>query len=148
MSDAFEGRSPPKGVLIALSALVILTILGVGVARLTGYKFEQAPILPEVESRDIRFVEQADGSMEVRDVATGELIQTLPPGQEGFVRGVLRALARQRKGYHTDLSQPFHLARRANGMLTLEDPVTGILLDLRAYGVDNEGAFAAFMSGR
>ncbi len=148
MSEAFEGRSPPRVVLIALSALVILTILGVGLARLTGYKFEQAPILPEVESRDIRFVEQADGSVEVRDAATGALIQTLPPGEEGFVRGILRTMTFERKRYRADLSQPFHLARRANGMLTLEDPVSGVLIDLRAYGIDNEGAFAAFMQTR
>lgn len=147
MTDAFEGRPVPKGALIAISSIVILTVLGVGIARLTGYKFEQAPILPEVEARDIRFIEQPDGSMQVRDAASDELIYTLPPGQEGFVRGVLRAMAFERKKYRASLSEPFHLARRANGMLTLEDPISRTLIDLRAYGADNEAAFAVFMSG-
>lgn len=145
MSDAFEGRAFPKGVLIAVAALLGFTIVMIAFARLTGYMMPQSPILAEVESRDIRFVEQPDGSMAVRDVATDALIQTLPPGGEGFVRGLLRSMERQRKGYNVDISEPFHLARREDGMLTLEDPITGILLDLRAYGVTNEAAFAVFM---
>ncbi|QGU33845.1 photosynthetic complex assembly protein PuhC [Thermochromatium tepidum] len=145
MSDASEGRAFPKGVLIAVGILLGLTIVMVAVARLTGYRLPQAPFLPEVESRDIRFIAQPDGSMSVRDAATDELIQTLPPGSEGFVRGMLRGLERQRKGYKADISEPFHLARREDGMLTLEDPITGIRLDLRAYGVDNAAAFAVFL---
>jgi len=145
VSDAFEGRTFPKGVLIAVGALLGFTIVMIAFARLTGYMMPQAPFLAEVESRDIRFVEQTDGSMAVRDGASGELIQTLPPGGEGFVRGMLRSMERQRKGFKADISEPFHLARRKDGMLTLEDPITGIRLDLRAYGVDNEASFAVFL---
>ncbi|MGQ9830856.1 MAG: photosynthetic complex assembly protein PuhC [Thermochromatium sp.] len=145
MSDPFEGRPFPKGAVIAIGALLGFIIIMVAVARLTGYMLPQAPFLPEVKSRDIRFVEQPDGSMAVLDAATDELIQTLPPGDKGFVRGLLRSMARQRKGFKADISEPFHLARREDGMVTLEDPITGIRLDLRAYGVDNAASFAVFL---
>lgn len=145
MSDAFEGRPFPKGVLIAVAALIGFTIIMIGIARITGYMMSQEPVTAEVLSRDLSFVEQDDGTMSVIDVGTGELVQTLPPGSEGFIRGMLRSLARQRAGYQVPLSDPFHLAIRENGSLTLEDPVTGMLLDLRAYGETNEAAFAALM---
>ena len=145
MTDAFGQRPFPRGVLIAVAALIGFTIVMVGVARLTGAKMAQAPLTPEAHSRDIRFVDRKDGSTDVYDVATGQVIQTLAPGGEGFIRGILRSMARQRSGYGVSISEPFHLARRTNGDLTLYDPTTGILLDLRAYGVTNEGSFAALI---
>lgn len=145
MSDAFEGRPFPKGVLIAVAALIGFTIIMISIARLTGIMMPQAPVTAEVQSRDVSFIEQDDGSMAVIDAGTGELIQALPPGSEGFIRGVMRSMARQRSGYEAPPSDPFHLAFRENGSLTLEDPVTGILLDLRAFGETNEAAFAALM---
>ncbi len=145
MSDGFEGRTFPKGVLIAVAALIGFTIIMISVARLTGFMMPQEPVTAELYARDISFVEQDDGSMFVIDVDTDELIQTLPPGSEGFIRGVLRSIARQRNGYEAPLSEPLHLARRENGSLTLEDPVTGILLDLRAFGETNEAAFASLI---
>ncbi|MBK1716548.1 photosynthetic complex assembly protein PuhC [Thiocystis violacea] len=145
MSDAFGHRPFPKGVLYAVAALLSFTIIMIGVARLTGFMMPQAPVTAEVESRDLRFVDLDDGSLAVYDVATGELIHTLSPGEEGFIRGVLRSMERQRKGYQASISEPFHLARRENGMLTLEDPTTGILLDLRAFGETNQAAFADLM---
>jgi len=106
---------------------------------------DQAPLSPEVQSRDIRFVAQGDGSMEVYDVATGALVQTLAPGGEGFIRGVLRSLERQRKAHKASLAEPFHLARRAQGDITLQDPITGILLEFRAFGETNQQSFAALL---
>lgn len=145
MSDAFEARPFPKGVLYAVAALLSFTIIMVAIARLTGFMMPQAEIAKEVISRDIRFVDQSDGSTVVSDAATGEVIDTMPPGSEGFVRGVLRSMARQRRASHTELTEPFHLARRENGDLTFEDPKTKIFLALRAFGVTNEEAFARLL---
>nr|WP_280818861.1 photosynthetic complex assembly protein PuhC [Thiorhodococcus minor] len=145
VSDPFEERPFPKGVLIAVAALLSFTIIMIAVARITGVMLPQAPVTEEVQSREIMFVDQEDGSTTVKDATTGELIQTLPPGSEGFIRGVLRSMARQRRGYDATLDMPFRLARRESGDLTLEDPVTGILLDLRAYGETNQASFAELM---
>ncbi|WP_245537257.1 photosynthetic complex assembly protein PuhC [Thiocystis violascens] len=136
-----NNRPFPKGVLIAMAALLGFIILMISVARLTGTKMDLAPVTPEVLAREIKFLDLADGAVAVYDVETGALIQTLPPGEGGFIRGVLRSMERQRKGYQADLSEPFHLARRESGDLTLKDPITGIQLELKAYGATNEAAF-------
>ena len=145
MSDEFVYRPFPRGPLIAVAVMLGFMILMVGYARITGTKAELAPLAPVAQSRDIRFVDLPDGSLAVHDVATGALIQTLPPGGEGFIRGVLRSLERQRKGYESTLAEPFRLTRRQDGSMTLEDPKTGILLDLKAFGHTNAVAFAPLM---
>lgn len=145
MSDAFGQRPFPRGALIAVATLLGFVILMVSIARLTGTTMELAPVADEVQVRQIGFVEFDDGSLAIRDAATGDLIQTLAAEEGGFIRGVLRSMARQRKGYHADLSAPFHLARRASGHLTFMDPITGIRLELRAFGASNEAAFAQLL---
>ncbi len=145
MTETFGHRPFPRGILIAVATLLGFIILMISIARLTGIKMELAPVTPEVQARDIQFQDVPDGSLAVLDVETGALITTLPPGNGGFVRGVLRTMARQRKGYQADLSQPFHLARRESGDLTLKDPVTGIRLELKAFGLSNEASFAQLL---
>lgn len=145
MSDAFSNRPFPKGVLIAMAAMLGFIIVMIGIARLTGTKMELAPLTPEAQAREIKFLDLADGALAVYDVDTGVLVQTLPPGEGGFIRGVLRSMERQRKGFQADLSEPFHLARRESGGLTLKDPITGIQLELRAYGATNEAAFGQLL---
>lgn len=141
MTEAFGNRPFPRGVLIAVATLLGFVILMISVARLTGMKMDQAPVTPEIQSREIQFLDTADGSLAVHDFNTGALITTLPSGEGGFIRGVLRSMGRQRKGYEAKLSEPFHLARRESGALTLKDPVTGIQLELRAFGETNEAVF-------
>lgn len=145
MSDEFFHRPFPRGPLIAVAAMLGFMILMVGYARITGTKAELAPLAPLAAEIDIRFVDLADGSLAVHDVATGNLLQTLPPGGEGFIRGVLKSMERQRKGYNVTLAEPFHLTRRENGDVTLEDPITGILLDLKAFGQTNAASFAQLL---
>ncbi|MBK1694569.1 phosphonoacetaldehyde hydrolase [Chromatium weissei] len=145
MSEAFNNRPFPRGVLIAVATLLGFIILMISIARLTGMKMDQAPVTPEIQSREIQFLDNTDGSIAVYDFTTNALITTLPAGEGGFIRGVLRSMGRQRKGYDAKLSEPFHLARRESGHLTLKDPITGIQLELRAFGVTNEAVFTQLL---
>lgn len=145
MTDAFGQRPFPRGPLIAVATLLGFVILMISIARLTGAKMELAPLTPEVQAREIQFLDLTDGSLDVRDVNTGVLIQTVQPGEGGFIRGILRSMARQRAGYKANITEPFHLARRESGDMTLRDPVTGIQLELRAYGASNAASFAQLM---
>lgn len=145
MTEAFGNRPFPRGLLIAVATLLSVIILMIGIARLTGTTMELATVTPEIQSRDIQFRDLPDGSLAVHDVGTGILIETLPPGEGGFIRGVLRSMARQRKGYQTDLTEPFHLARRESGDLTLKDRITGIQLELKAFGAINQDAFVRLL---
>jgi putative photosynthetic complex assembly protein len=68
------------------------------------------------------------------------------PGTGGFLRGVLRGFARDRKlrGLGEEAA-PFALTRWADGRLSVTDPATGRYVDLGAFGPDNWKAFAQLL---
>jgi putative photosynthetic complex assembly protein len=139
-------RPFPRGVLIAVASLIGFTILAIAIARLSGYDPSQAPASPEVAVRDLRFVEVGEGNIAVYDDATGELLETLPPESDGFIRGVLRTLIRERRMHGVDPDGPYRLSLRENGRFTLDDPTTDFFIDLRAFGLTNEAAVGRFLS--
>ena len=66
-------------------------------------------------------------------------------GEQGFLRGALRALARERRVRGLGSEQPFQLIARTDGRLTLADPATGQRIDLESFGPVNAGAFAVLL---
>jgi putative photosynthetic complex assembly protein len=72
--------------------------------------------------------------------------ETLAPGTNGFVRGVLRGLMRERKAESIGPTAPFRLTHWANGRLSLDDPSTGRHVDLEVFGPTNAGAFAQILA--
>lgn len=145
MSD-FHDRPFPRGVLIAVASLIGLTILAIAVARLSGFDPSQGPRPAEVAGRDLLFVAAEQGDLAVRDAASGALLATLPAGEDGFIRGVLRTLARERRKHDVDPDAPFRLSLREDGHVALEDRTTDFYVDLQAFGATNEAAFARFLS--
>jgi len=139
-------RPFPRGLLIAVASMIGFTILVVGAARLTGFDPSQAPVTPEVAARDLRFVELEPGDIEVYDATTGILLETLPQGEDGFIRGLLRTLARERRMHGVDPDGPYRLSFRENGHFTLEDQTTDFFIELRAFGATNEASVARFLS--
>jgi putative photosynthetic complex assembly protein len=139
-------RPFPRGMLIAVASLIAFTILAVAIARLTGFDPRQEPLSPEVAVRDLRFVEVDQGDLAVYDAATGELLETLPPTQDGFIRGVLRVLERERRMHGVELDGPYRVSLRENGRFALEDQATDFFIDLRAFGPTNEAAVGRFLS--
>jgi putative photosynthetic complex assembly protein len=105
--------------LIAVASLIGFTILAVAVARLTGFDPSQAPVSPEVAVRDLNFVEIGQGDLAVYDAESGVLLETLPPGEDGFIRGVLRTLERERRMHGVALDGPYRVSLRENGRFTL-----------------------------
>ena len=63
-------------------------------------------------------------------------------GEQGFVRGVMRGMMRGRVIRSLPADTPFRLAAYADGHVVLDDPATGIWIDMAAYGSDNEAVFA------
>lgn len=141
MSGAVEEKIP-RGLLLGAGGLVLSSLLIVGVARLTGYTPDRPPPSVVVESHDLRFEDRADGAVLVYDDADGRLAYTLAPGTNGFVRGVLRGLVRERRADQVGPTPPFRLTRWADGRLSLDDPSTGRHVDLEVFGPANAGAFA------
>lgn len=136
--------TPPRGALIGAGVLVGASLLLAGVARLSGYQPEQPPPSRVVSSHELTFEDRADGAVLVFEHA--QLVDTLSPGTNGFVRGVLRGLARGRRADGIGHSPPFRLTRWADGRLSLDDPETGRHVDLEVFGPTNAGAFAEILT--
>ena len=146
MHDHHHDRPFPRGALIGAAALIGFSLLAVTLARFAGLGPVTEPMAPVVQYRELRFADRADGAVLVYDRQGDEVVDLVPPGSGGFVRGVLRALARERRLQGDGASTPFRLSRLADGRLTLEDLATGRVIDLKAFGHTNEGAFAQLLS--
>ncbi len=73
-------------------------------------------------------------------------VDTVAPGTNGFLRGTMRGLARERKRQGVGPELPFRMIGRADGKLTLEDPGTGRRVDLGSFGPTNAAVFAQLMA--
>ncbi len=128
------------GGVVALLAFVILVTAGARVAGLDRVAPEPADA---VESVLLRFADLPEGSIVVRDEAGHE--ELVAPGSNGFLRGVMRGLARERRQHGIGSEQPFRLTHWSDGRLSLEDAATGRRIDLEAFGPTNAAAFARFL---
>jgi len=146
MSSTHHADAPllPRGLLVAIGALVLATLAGVTAVRLGGTSV-RAPDAPTVATRMLRFEDGPDGSVAVIDAASGRTLDQLR-GEQGFVRGALRALTRERRMREIGPQPPFELAARADGRLTLTDPATGARIDLESFGPTNAGVFARLLT--
>ncbi len=135
----------PRAALLGAAVLVGATLLLAGAARLTGAGATPAPVSTPLERRDLRFEDRADGGVAVVAAPGDRVVQVLPPGEGGFVRGVLRGLARERRSRGVGPEAAFSLTRWADGRLSLADPETGRTIELSAFGPTNARAFAQLL---
>jgi len=142
MMPAVEDKVLPRGALIGASGLVIASLVLVIVARLTHYQPDRPAPSAVVTQVDLRFADNPDGAISIYATPGEQLVDTLAPGTNNFVRGVLRGLARDRRADRISAEQPFRLTRWADGRLSLDDPSTGRHIDLEVFGPTNSGAFA------
>ena len=148
VSEHLNQQPFPRGALIGAAALIGFSLLAVTLARVVGLESSGEPLAPVVESRELRFADRADGAVLVYEGQGDEVVDLVPPGSGGFVRGVLRALARERRSHgDQEAAVPFRLSRLADGRVTLEDLSTGRVIDLRAFGPTNEEAFIRLLDG-
>lgn len=140
MSDHHHGSVPP-GPLIAVGALLATCLLLVSVARTTGIGTTQTPQLAVIAERELRFADQRDGGITVHDARTDQFLERVEPGTNGFLRGALRGLARERKRQGIGPEPAFRVSGRSDGRLLLEDPSTGRLIDLGSFGATNAAVF-------
>jgi len=128
---------------IAVALLLIGTFVTIGVSRLQG-PAQEATAEPARKIRQLRFIDQPDGSVAAIDASNGELVQRFE-GEQGFLRGTLRAMARQRRVNGVGATEPFELILHADGRLTLHDPATGTKIALESFGSSNVGVFARLL---
>lgn len=142
--SAHENHPIPRTAILAAGGLAILTMLAAGAAQYGRVGRVEMARTAAVETRALRFEDRA-GAVVVIEAETGREIAELAPGTNGFVRGVLRGFARERRANGTGAEPPFKLVRRTDGRLTLVDPATGREVELDAFGPTNVEAFARLL---
>lgn len=137
----------PRLPLAAMGALVLVTLIGVAVVRLSGVSASQQADAPTTAERTLRFQDRSDGGIAVLDARSGAVLEVVAPGTNGFLRSAMRGLVRERKRQGQGPEMPFQLLGRADGRLTLQDPGTGRRIDLESFGPSNAAAFARLLPG-
>ena len=136
----------PRLPALTVAGMVGLALLAAAAGRLT-HAATPLPRAQIVDSRDLRFEDRADGAVLVFDGASATPFQIVT-GENGFLRGTLRGLARSRHSQGMDGGAPFRLSAWSDNRLTLDDPVTGRHVELEAFGSTNEAVFARLLPGK
>jgi putative photosynthetic complex assembly protein len=140
----------PREALIAAALVILITLTTVAVFRIGG--LEPAAQITDtdryVAAYQLKFEDGSNGSVMVHEVTSSgleRLVHEVPSGEGGFIRGVLRSLARARNAQGISRDLPFVLKQQASGTLLLEDPETGQRIDLQAFGTTNIDSFRAIL---
>lgn len=154
MSDAHADRLP-RGTLVIAGALVLFAFTATSIVRIANIPAAASPVamraaakIAPVASRNLRFLDRADGAVVIQDVSDNSVASVIQPGQKtGFIRGVMRGLARERRSRGIGDAPPFNLTLWRDGELSLTDSATGRSIELTAFGSTNRAAFAALLPG-
>ncbi len=144
----------PKGALMLACGLVVVSLAATSAARIAQLPPAAIPAAVRtsehariVTTRNLRFTDRADGAVVIEDVTARRLAGTVAPFTEsGFVRSVMRGLARDRRMRGLGADAPFALTLWSNGQLSLTDTATGRALELGAFGPTNRAAFMALLN--
>lgn len=134
----------PRWVLWTVAFLLVFILGAVAMVRITGNGPDQLAAATITE-RLLRFEDSQGGGVAVIDGESGKLL-TIVTGEQGFFRGALRALTRDRTARKIGSEQPFKLISRTDGRLTLFDPVSGQRIDLDSFGPTNAAVFVPFLT--
>lgn len=145
MSDPFANQPFPRAPLVGAALLLGSILVATFAVTTTGVGRSHRPDAPIVAEAQMQFTDQSDGSITVTDAYDHRLIDTVPPGTNGFLRGTLRGLARERKRESAGVVQPFRLASHSDGRLTLFDLATQRRVDLESFGPTNEAVFTRLL---
>lgn len=145
----------PRGTLLLAGGLVLFAFAATSIVRIAGVPPTASPValraeghVAAVASRDLRFLDRADGAVVIQDVRTGRPASIIHAGEKtGFIRGVMRGLARERRSRGIGDAPPFNLTLWRDGELSLTDSATGRSIEMTAFGSTNRAAFAALLTG-
>lgn len=149
MSELVTHNAVPRWAVLAGMVVVVGTLLSVATVRLSGTEV-RAPDAAAVSVRQLRFEDRPDGSVAVFDASQPGVDIELDRihGEAGFLRGSLRALARERGKRGIGSGPAFELIARADGRLTLYDPATEERIDLESFGPTNAAVYARLLALR
>ena len=146
----------PRPALIAAGVLVGFSLLMTAAVQIGWLERSAVPsaeraeaAVSPLEQRSLLFADGADGSVVITEASTGEEVGMIAADSEqgGFIRGVLRGLARERRMHDVGSGPPFTLTLWQDGSMSLVDDATGRSVELGAFGPDTRAAFAVLLEG-
>jgi putative photosynthetic complex assembly protein len=135
----------PRGMVLGTALLLAGTLVLATLGHDAPVNPASAGALPTA-TRDLRFSDRADGAVVVTNAATGHQVDVVEPGTEGFVRGAMRGLVRQRRLAEIGPDMPFRLSVWPDGRITLQDMANGNTMELHAFGRTNAEAFLRLLA--
>lgn len=122
-----------------LAALVGCSLVAIALAQWAGWTRvgQDAPV---AWSRALHFQDHSSGAVLVIDANSDQEIARFE-GEQGFVRGSLRALIRERKRRDLGPEQPFILQGHTDGRVSLRDPTTQTRIPLDSFGPNQLALF-------
>lgn len=143
----------PRGALVAAGSLVLFAFAVTATVRIAHIRPAASPsdirAAAHVElaaARNLRFIDRNDGAVIIEDADKGDTASVIEPGQQtGFIRGVMRGLARERRMRGIGDGPAFKLELWRDGQLSLTDTATGRSVELTAFGSSNRAAFVALL---
>ena len=148
-------QTVPRPALLAAGGLVVLSLLMTVMVRVGWLEREAVPAVARaadratvVETRSLTFADRADGAVVIADAADGATVAIILSETKsgGFIRGVLRGLARERRSHGIGSAPPFTLTLFSDGSLNFIDTATQRSIELGAFGPDNRAVFAGLLS--
>lgn len=145
MSAQQRADGVPRPALIGAGLLISAAIALAALSQFSGIGHFSVPKAEPLASVALRFEDRADGAVTVLKADDDAVVTVLAPETNGFIRGVMRGLARGRKLQEVGAQVPFVLTRWDDGRLSLRDTATGHTVELVSFGPDNLAAFARLL---
>jgi putative photosynthetic complex assembly protein len=123
----------------------MIAILGFTFDHLFLNERSQELDLQPAQVKTLKFEDRADGGVTVIDASTNQVIDVVQ-GEAGFVRGILRTIARERRIRGIGKDAPIRLISYADGRLVLQDTATKTNIELGSFGSSNVENFRVFLS--
>lgn len=144
MPRAARHRVFAKGPVL-VAGLLIVALVALTIAPVSAPPGPDEGGASALQERTFRAADRSDGAVVLTDAGNGEPVLIVEPGEDGFLRGTLRGLARDRRMRDLGPDAPFRLVSWSDGRMTLDDTATGRRLDLVAFGQTQVEAFARLL---
>jgi putative photosynthetic complex assembly protein len=143
---AIDAQPFPRPMLLGAGALIVVTLLGTAAASIANIGATRLDTSDVRSTRDVRFVEMAGGMVRATDATTGMTIADIASAGNGFVGVVIKGFSRDRALAGTAPNTAYRLKTLSDGRTLIEDPTSGRIVMLGAFGSDNLKAFTQLMA--
>jgi putative photosynthetic complex assembly protein len=126
---------------------LLLSLMGYTINKLFLQDDSQTYQATPSQVRVLKFEDRADGAVTVIDAQTNQVIDVVQ-GEAGFIRGILRTIARERRIRGLNGNEPIELKSYNDGRLVLQDPLTNTSLELESFGSTNVESFKVFLKNK